>query len=102
VALRPRLSPGGLLSRCGRYGRAGYRDCQSGSGVEPETWRGAVRVNPAARLGALQTQPRRKGEVPAPAYRLIQRPFEGWLNRDRHLFRLSVPFRHMRGGEGTW
>jgi hypothetical protein len=28
VALRPRLSPGGLLSRCDRYGRAGYRKRQ--------------------------------------------------------------------------
>jgi hypothetical protein len=33
VALRPRLSPGWLLSRCGNYGRALYQGCQANPGV---------------------------------------------------------------------
>jgi hypothetical protein len=46
VALRPRLSPGVPLSRCGRYTRAVYPGCQASLGIEPEEARGMVRVNP--------------------------------------------------------
>jgi hypothetical protein len=49
VALRPRLSPGVPLSRCGRYGRAVYRRCQASS-VRLES-------TSTSRPMALQTRP---------------------------------------------
>jgi hypothetical protein len=60
MALRPRLSPGGLLSRCGPYGRAVYQACQASPCVEPEVSRGTVLVNPNQSASRLQTQPSAK------------------------------------------
>jgi hypothetical protein len=46
VALRPRLSPGGLFSRCNGYAKAVSQGCQASPGVETEEFGAMVRVNP--------------------------------------------------------
>jgi hypothetical protein len=71
VALRPRLWPGWLLSRCERYGRAVYQACQASPGgllqVLEEPPRGRTCI---ADPGQLVRQPLRSGRV-APELEVI-------------------------------
>jgi hypothetical protein len=98
MALRPRLSPGSLLSRCRRYARLVYRGCQATREGEPE---GPVStVHPrSSRPEVLQTHPKPEHSDPEPGS--AGRRIRSRLHRSRAVASADKPSCQALGSAGV-